>query len=50
LAQCLGLKDALIATFVPLFGAGFAAFVEETPAYYRVDAEKMYCYYRGTDV
>ncbi|HEV3188535.1 MAG TPA: pyridoxamine 5'-phosphate oxidase family protein [Acidimicrobiales bacterium] len=42
-------KDALIATFVPLFGAGFADFVEETPTYYRVDAEKMYCYYRGAD-
>jgi hypothetical protein len=43
-------KDALITTFVPLFGAGFAEFVEETPKYYRVDAEKMYCYFRGADV
>jgi hypothetical protein len=42
-------KDALIATFVPLFGAGFADFVEETPTYYRVDAEKMYCYFRSAD-
>ena len=42
-------NDALIETFVPLFGAGFADFVEETPSYYRVDADKMHCYFRSSD-
>ncbi len=41
-----GFKESLLATFVPLFGPGFADFVEETPTYYRIDPEKMYCYYR----
>ena len=42
-------KGALLATFVPLFGAGFADFVESPPTYYRVDVEKIYCYSRPNE-
>ncbi len=46
LPEMTGFKESLLATFVPLFGPGFADFVEETPTYYRIDPEKMYCYCR----
>jgi hypothetical protein len=41
-------RSMLVQVFVPYFGAGFASFVDETPSYYRIDAHKMYCYWRPT--
>lgn len=47
--ELAGLKEAIIATFVPHFGDGFADFVEETPTYYRIDADRMYSYWRARE-
>lgn len=49
LPERAGLKEAIVSTFVPYFGEGFADFVEETPTYYRVDADRMYCYWRAPE-
>lgn len=49
LPEMAGLKEAIVSTFVPYFGEGFADFVEETPTYFRIDADRMYCYWRATE-
>jgi Pyridoxamine 5'-phosphate oxidase len=49
LPEMAGLKAAIVSTFVPHFGEGFADFVEEIPTYYRIDADRMYCYWRAPE-
>ncbi len=41
--------SALNGTFVPLYGEGFANFVDGLRSFYRIDADKMYAYWRPLD-
>ncbi len=45
--QHAGFLAALLRTFVPMYGEGFADFVDEIPTYFRIDANRQYCYYRA---
>ena len=39
--------DSLLDTFVPMYGKGFADFIESIPCYFRIEADKQYCYFRN---
>jgi uncharacterized pyridoxamine 5'-phosphate oxidase family protein len=44
--EMIAFRRVLVNVFVPYFGEGFASFVDTIPTYYRIDADKMYCYWR----
>jgi uncharacterized pyridoxamine 5'-phosphate oxidase family protein len=47
-AEHVGFRQALLEVYVPLYGAGYEAFIDSGPLYARIDPERMFTFWMPT--